>query len=309
MTGITYGYLIGGAVLIKQIFAWGGIGQYAVQAITSSDYMAVSGVVLAATVFSLLIYLAVDIFYLAVDPRIRVPRRRAALDARHLRHLVRTRPSPPRRGDRQRGTDPRRHRSLIAPFDPRTAIPGEQLRPPGFGHIMGTDDNGMDVFSRVIASPQTDLTIAILGHAGRDRRRLPLGLIAGYYRGFASELLMRVSDIVQSFPVFILGMALVVVTGQEIRNVIYVVAVVNCPIYVRLIRGQALFLRERPFIEAAHAIGGRDSWIIRKHVFPNAIGPVTANASVTIGWAILLTAGLSFIGAGVARANFRNGDR
>ncbi len=71
MTGITYGYLIGGAVLIEQIFAWGGIGQYAVQAITSSDYMAVSGVVLAATVFSLLIYLAVDIFYLAVDPRIR----------------------------------------------------------------------------------------------------------------------------------------------------------------------------------------------------------------------------------------------
>lgn len=188
---------------------------------------------------------------------------------------------------------------VIAPFDPRTAIPGEQLRPPGFGHIMGTDDNGMDVFSRVIASPQTDLTIAILGTLGAIAAGIPLGLIAGYYRGFASELLMRVSDIVQSFPVFILGMALVVVTGQEIRNVIYVVAVVNCPIYVRLIRGQVLFLRERPFIEAARAIGGRDSWIIRKHVFPNAIGPVTANASVTIGWAILLTAGLSFIGAGV----------
>ena len=71
MTGITYGYLIGGAVLIEQIFAWGGLGQYAVQAITSSDYMAVSGVVLAATVFSLLVYLAVDLLYLAVDPRIR----------------------------------------------------------------------------------------------------------------------------------------------------------------------------------------------------------------------------------------------
>ena len=65
------------------------------------------------------------------------------------------------------------------------------------------------------------------------------------------------------------------------------------------IRGQVLFLRERPFIEAARAIGGRDSWIIREHIFPNAIGPVVANASVTIGWAILLTAGLSFIGAGV----------
>ncbi len=164
---------------------------------------------------------------------------------------------------------------------------------------MGTDGNGMDVFSRVIASPRTDLTIAILGTLGAIAVGIPLGLVAGYYRGFLSELLMRVSDIVQSFPVFILGMALVVVTGQEIKNVVYVVAIVNCPIYVRLVRGQVLFLRERPFIEAARVLGARDSWLIREHIFPNAIGPVVANASITIGWAILLTAGLSFIGAGV----------
>jgi len=222
------------------------------------------------------------------------------LDRRQLRHLIRTRPSV-LVGAAIVGV------TLIlaaigpsiAPFDPRTAIPGEQLKSPGFVHLMGTDDNGMDVFSRVIASPQTDLTIAILGTFGAIAAGIPLGLVAGYYRGFVSELLMRLSDIVQSFPVFILGMALVVVTGQEIRNVVYVVAVVNCPIYVRLIRGQVLFLRERPFIEAARAIGGRDSWIIREHILANAIGPVMANASVTIGWAILLTAGLSFIGAGV----------
>jgi peptide/nickel transport system permease protein len=222
------------------------------------------------------------------------------LDGRHLRYLVKSQPSAlvglaivavaivlamigP----------------AIAPFDPRTAIPGDQLRPPSFAHLMGTDNNGMDVFSRVIASPQTDLTIAILGTLGAIAAGIPLGLIAGYYRGPASEILMRVSDIIQSFPVFILGMALVVVTGQEIKNVVYVVAVINCPIYVRLVRGQVLFLRERPFIEAARAIGGRDRWIIREHILPNAIGPVVANASVTIGWAILLTAGLSFIGAGV----------
>ena len=164
---------------------------------------------------------------------------------------------------------------------------------------MGTDENGMDIFSRVIASPRTDLTIAVLGTLGAIGAGIPLGLIAGYYRGFFSGLLMRVSDIVQSFPVFILGMALVVVTGQEIKNVVYVVAIVNCPIYIRLVRGQVLFLRERPFIEAARALGVRDSWLIREHIFPNAIGPVVANASITVGWAILLTAGLSFIGAGV----------
>jgi peptide/nickel transport system permease protein len=222
------------------------------------------------------------------------------LDGRHLSHLLRTQPvavigmaivavaillallGP-----------------IIAPFDPWTALPGEQLKPPSAHHLMGTDNNGMDVFSRVIASPRTDLTIAVLGTFGAIAFGIPLGLIAGYYRGFASELLMRTSDIVQSFPVFILGMALVVMTGHDIKNIIYVVAVVNCPIYVRLVRSQVLFLRERPFIEAARVLGARDRWIMREHILQNAIGPVVANASVTIGWAILLTAGLSFIGAGV----------
>ena len=188
---------------------------------------------------------------------------------------------------------------MIVPYDPVTASPGNQLQPPSLRHIMGTDNNGMDVFSRVVASPRTDLTIAIFGTLGAILAGVPLGLVAGYYRGFLSEVLMRVSDIVQSFPVFLLGMALVVVTGQDIKNVIYVVAAINCPIYVRLVRSQVLFLRERMFIEAARALGGRDRWLIREHVLPNAIGPVVANASVTIGWAILLTAGLSFIGAGV----------
>jgi peptide/nickel transport system permease protein len=188
---------------------------------------------------------------------------------------------------------------VIAPFQPETAIPGNQLQPPSLRHPMGTDDNGMDVLSRVIASPRTDLSIAVLGALGAILLGVPLGLIAGYYRGFFSEVLMRLSDIVQSFPVFLLGMALVVVTGQDIKNVIYVVAAINCPIYVRLVRSEVLFLRERPFVEAARALGGRDRWIIREHIFPNSIGPVVANASITIGWAILLTAGLSFIGAGV----------
>jgi peptide/nickel transport system permease protein len=222
------------------------------------------------------------------------------LNRRHLRHLVKTQPTVVLGVAIVTGAitlavvGP-----AIAPFDPEAAIPGNQLQPPSARHFMGTDSNGMDVFSRVIASPRTDLTIAILGTLGAIAMGIPLGLFAGYYRGFLSELLMRVSDIVQSFPVFLLGMALVVVTGQEIKNVIYVVAAINCPIYVRLVRSQVLFLRERPFIEAARALGGRDRWLIGEHILPNAIGPVVANASITIGWAILLTAGLSFIGAGV----------
>ena len=124
-----------------------------------------------------------------------------SIEGRHLRHIVKTQPSAvvglamvsvalvlaaigP----------------TVAPFDPQTAFPGQQLLPPSFTHLMGTDNNGMDVFSRVIASPRTDLTIAILGTLGAIAAGIPLGLIAGYYRGLVSEILMRLSDIVQSFP-------------------------------------------------------------------------------------------------------------
>ena len=302
MTGITYGYLIGGAVLIEQIFAWGGLGQYAVQAITSSDYMAVSGVVLT--------------HHGLLPPRLSgggppLPRRRPShsvlrlrmgLGSRHVRYLIRTKPSAlvgaaivavaltlavfgP----------------TIAPFDPRTAMPGDQLQPPSVGHLMGTDDNGMDIFSRVIASPQDGSHHRRRRHARGNRRRAShLGLIAGYYRGVVSETLMRVSDIVQSFPVFILGMALGGRdrTGNQERHLRRRDRQLP-DLYAPRSRPGAIPEARRPFIEAARAIGGRDRWIIREHILPNAIGPVVANASVTIGWAILLTAGLSFIGAGV----------
>lgn len=188
---------------------------------------------------------------------------------------------------------------LVAPFDPETASPGNQMRPPDGEHLMGTDINGMDVFSRVIAAPRTDVTIAVLGTLGAVVLGVPLGAIAGYFRSPLTGVLLRVSDVVQSFPVFLLGMALVVAIGQDVRNVILVIALINAPIYVRLTRSQALVLRERQFVEAARSLGGSAGQVLVRHIVPNAIGPALANVSVTIGFSILLTAGLSFVGAGV----------
>jgi len=111
---------------------------------------------------------------------------------------------------------------------------------------------------------------------------------------------MRIADVIQSFPVFVLGMALVVLTGQRIENVVLAIAIVNAPVYARIVRSQALYVSQRLFVEGARAAGASNLRIVFKHVLPNCLGPIFAMSSITIGTAMLLTAGLSFIGAGVA---------
>src|SRR5262249_27021589 len=117
--------------------------------------------------------------------------------------------------------------------------------------------------------------------------------------GALSEIIGRVSDIIQSFPAFVLALVLVAATGQHVGNVIYVVAFVTAPLYTRLLKAQTLTLRERAFVEAARCMGVPTWRILARHIVPNAIGPAFAQFSVSIGGAILFTAGLSFLGAGV----------
>ena len=187
----------------------------------------------------------------------------------------------------------------IAPYSPTNGIPGTQLQPPSASHWFGTDSVGLDVFSRVLAAPRTDLTIALLATLLAAAVGTPIGAAAGYYRALWPEILMRISDLIQSFPVFILAMVTVVVAGHNIQGIVFVVALVNAPFYVRLMRAEVLSLRERTFIQAAEAIGLPGWMVIAKHLVPNAIGPILSQASVTVGFAMLLTAGLSFVGAGV----------
>ena len=188
---------------------------------------------------------------------------------------------------------------LIAPYPPMEASPGQQLLAPSREHWFGTDDVGMDVFSRVIAAPRIDLGIALSATVLALAIGTAIGGIAGYFRTWWSEMIMRISDLIQSFPVFILAMVLVTITGQEIWIVVAVIAFVNVPLYVRLIRAELLSLRERTFVEAAIVLGVPPLRIIRRHLIPNVIGIIINQASITMGVAMLLTAGLSFVGAGV----------
>ena len=194
---------------------------------------------------------------------------------------------------------------LIAPFEPEEANPAAFLRPPGWPHLMGTDATGLDVFSRVIYAPRIDLAIALAGTLISAFVGSLLGAAAGYYeskRGigqFLSGFIMRSSDVLQAFPVFVFAIAVVAVLGQSLQSIVLAVAFVNAPIYLRLMRSQVLSVRRLRYVEAAFIAGTSDMRILARHVIPNAIAPVLAQLSVNIGWAILLTSALSFIGAGV----------
>ncbi|AYF00742.1 ABC transporter permease [Paracoccus yeei] len=188
---------------------------------------------------------------------------------------------------------------ILATHAPTEADPISSLQPPSAAHWLGTDVSGMDIYSRIIYATRVNLLISVVAVAVAFAIGVPVGLLVGYYRGWASTLVMRVFDFIQSFPVFVLGMALVSVMGQEIWNVAIVLAVLFVPIFARLIRAEALSLRDRPFIAAARCSGATDGQIMFRHILPNALTPAIVQISISIGIAILLTAGLSFIGAGV----------
>lgn len=192
---------------------------------------------------------------------------------------------------------------LFAPwltsYSPVEADPLSSLQPPSLAHWFGTDVSGMDIYTRVVYATRINLLISIAAVAFAFVIGVPVGLLIGFYRGWLSSLVMRMFDFIQSFPIFVLGMALVSVMGQEIWNVSIVLAVLFIPMFARVIRAEVLSLRERPFVGAARCSGATDFSIMFRHILPNALTPAIVQISISVGLAILLTAGLSFVGAGV----------
>ena len=188
---------------------------------------------------------------------------------------------------------------LVAPYDPEKPNAAAVLQAPSWAHPFGTDVSGMDVLSRVIYAPRTDLTIALAATFLSILIGSSLGVMSGYFGRGIGGTIARISDVVQAFPLFILGMALVAATGQNATNLIYALAFLNAPIYLRLMRSQTLSVRRRTFVEASLISGNSSARTIFRHVLPNSTSPIFIQASVTIGWSILLVAGLSFVGAGV----------
>jgi len=176
------------------------------------------------------------------------------------------------------------------------SITGTNPTPP---HWCGTDQSGYDVFSRLISAPRTDMTISLAGAILSFVFGTLLGLVAGFYRNRATEVMMRVSDVLQAFPVFITAMILVTLSGRSTGNIVLALVLVYTPIFIRLTRAEVMGHMRRAYVEAARAAGNR-TWVIAlRHVLPNSLVPSLVQMSATIGFAIILTAGLSFVGAGV----------
>ncbi len=187
----------------------------------------------------------------------------------------------------------------LSPFDPRAADILSSLEGPSREHFFGTDTNGSDIFVRTLAAARIDLTIPAAGVLLALVIGVPLGLIAGLARGTLGEILMRLTDLLQAFPLLILAIAIVALTGNNLTNVIWAIAFVNTPIFLRLTRSQVLTIRELRYVEAAIALGNTRTRLIIRHVFPNAIGPVIVQVGISMGYGILLLAALAFLGVGV----------
>ncbi|MDH3307278.1 MAG: ABC transporter permease [Acidimicrobiia bacterium] len=188
------------------------------------------------------------------------------------------------------------------PFSPTRPDPINTLQPPSGSHWFGTDSDGFDVFSRTIASAARDLPLALLGTLASVLIGVPLGLLASS-RSRWSERIMRGLDVFQSFPLVILAITIVTLTGNRLENVILAIIVINVPRFMRLIRSEALALRESRFIEAARAVGAGRIRVLRRHMLPNVLGVTLAQSSLAAAHAIVVIAALSFVGAGVSPPN------
>jgi peptide/nickel transport system permease protein len=188
---------------------------------------------------------------------------------------------------------------VVSPYDPLKQDVNNLLSPPSPLHPFGTDNTGRDVLSRVIWGSRVSLIAGLVSVSIAVVIGCSIGLAAGYWGGRLDGLLMRLIDAVLSFPALVLALALGAVLGAGLGGVLIALGVVYTPTFARLMRGQVLSVRTREFVQAARVIGGADIWILRRHIFPNAATPIVVQASLSIGFAILAEASLSFLGLGV----------
>jgi len=187
---------------------------------------------------------------------------------------------------------------LLSPFDPLEQHPGSELLPPGQGFILGTDNLGRDLLSRIIFGSRASLLVGVVAVALGATVGIVTGLAAGYFGGSIDAVIMRFYDALLAFPAILLGIAVVSVMGPGMMSVAYALAFASLPTFARLMRSRVLSERERDYVLSARCIGARDSRIMGVHVLPNAISPLIVQISLTMAFAVLAESALSFLGLG-----------
>jgi peptide/nickel transport system permease protein len=188
---------------------------------------------------------------------------------------------------------------LIAPYDPLAQNLGNTLARPSGAHLLGTDNVGRDVLSRVIWGTRVSLLAGLVSVALAVVAGSLLGILAGYSGGRVDGLVMRLMDAVLSFPPLVLALALGAVLGAGLVGVLLALGVVYTPTFARLMRGQVLAVTARDYVDAARALGASGFRVAWRHVVPNAINPIIVQASLSVAFAILAEASLSFLGLGI----------
>jgi len=186
----------------------------------------------------------------------------------------------------------------LSPSDPNAQV-GKRLSPPSEQHVLGLDQLGRDVLSRLIWGARVSLGVSVISVGLSLLAGVSLGLVAGYYGGAADTLIMRAMDLMFTLPSFVLAIALTGILGPSLTNVIIAVAIVTTPTIARITRGPILAVRETEYVASAHAAGAGDRRIMVRHVLPNITAPIIVQTTVSIADAILIEAGLSFLGLGI----------
>ena len=187
----------------------------------------------------------------------------------------------------------------LVPYDPLATDSSASLRPPSAAHWFGTDQLGRDIFSRVVVATRLDMIIAVSSVAVVFAAGGLAGISAGYFGGWTDRIVGRLADTIRAFPLFVLAMGIVAALGNTVTNIVIATAVVNFPLYARLARAEANIRRDAGFVLAARLAGNTDARILLFHILPNILPIMVVQMSLTMGYAILNAAGLSFIGLGV----------
>jgi peptide/nickel transport system permease protein len=186
----------------------------------------------------------------------------------------------------------------VSPYDPIHQDFRIEREAPSATHLMGTDEFGRDVFSRVVWGARVSLQAGGVAASIALVAGLFLGMTAAYYRGRTDGLVMRLMDVLLSFPYLLLAIGIVAILGPGLLTAMIAIGIVYIPNYARVVRGAVLSVGARDFVEAARAVGARDRRVMWQHVLPNVLAPIIVQATLNVGTAIIDTAGLSFLGLG-----------
>jgi len=189
--------------------------------------------------------------------------------------------------------------SAIAPYDPLKQDVAHSLEAPNAAHLLGTDDLGRDVLSRLIAGTTVSLQVSVVSVGMAVIVGLAVGLVCGYWGGWTDDIVMRLMDALYAFPTLILAIALIGALGPSLVNAMLAISIVALPRFARLVRAQVLSVRELEYVQAARISGADTMRILVRHVCPNVVSIVVVQAALTTAFAILTESNLSFLGLGV----------